>query len=138
MIKALVRDWMISDPISISENADLPDAYWLMIKNNVRRLLVVDDDKLVGIITMDDLRPKLLTNVVGMYSERTNNILAQIKINQVMTKNPKTASADQSLVEAAQKMLTHNISTLPVMDGENLVGIITEKDIFRALVELAS
>ncbi len=138
MIKALVRDWMISDPISISENADLPDAYWLMIKNNVRRLLVVDDDKLVGIITMDDLRPKLLTNVVGMYSERTNNILAQIKINQVMTKNPKTASADQSLVEAAQKMLTHNISTLPVMDGENLVGIITEKDIFRALVALAS
>lgn len=138
MIKVLVRDWMIPDPISISENADLPDAYWLMIKNNVRRLLVVDDDKLVGIITMDDLRPKLLTNVVGMYSERTNNILAQIKINQVMTKNPKTASADQSLVEAAQKMLTHNISTLPVMDGENLVGIITEKDIFRALVELAS
>ena len=138
MIKALVRDWMVPNPISISENADLPDAYWLMIKKNVRRLLVVDDDKLVGIITMDDLRPKLLTNVVGMYSERTNNILAQLKINQVMTKNPKTASVDQSLVEAAQKMLAHNISTLPVMDGENLVGIITEKDIFRALVELAS
>jgi acetoin utilization protein AcuB len=53
-----------------------------------------------------------------------------------MTENPKTISHTASLIDAARLMLTHKISALPVLDEENLVGIITESDIFRAFVEL--
>ncbi|MEJ2266852.1 MAG: CBS domain-containing protein [Anaerolineales bacterium] len=51
-----------------------------------------------------------------------------------MTPNPKTISADAPLIKAAHQMLENKISALPVMDGDKLVGIITESDIFRALV----
>ena len=54
-----------------------------------------------------------------------------------MSLNPKTPSPDTPLVKAAQLMLENNISTLPVMDDDKLVGIITESDILRAFVEFA-
>jgi acetoin utilization protein AcuB len=53
----------------------------------------------------------------------------------MMTKDPKTISASALLIEAASQMLEYKIGALPVMDGDKLVGIITESDIFRALVK---
>ena len=131
----LVRDWMTPDPITINSSASLPDAYWLMIENKVRRLPVVDGGHLVGIVTLEDIREKVPATIAGVDFVRTNDMLAKLPIYQVMTKNPKTISVDAPLVEAARQMLEYKISALPVMDGGQLVGIITESDIFRALVK---
>ena len=59
-----------------------------------------------------------------------------MSVRQVMTKDPKTISPDAPLTEAARMMLEHEISALPVMDENQLVGIIAESDIIRAFVEL--
>lgn len=53
----LVCDWMVPDPITISPTSPLRDAYWLMLENKIRRLPVMDGDRLVGIVTLEDLRP---------------------------------------------------------------------------------
>jgi acetoin utilization protein AcuB len=130
-----IRDWMTPDPITISSNCTLPDAYWLMMNHKIRRLLVVDQGTLLGIITLEDLRGKLPSILTSMDPLRTSNMLSKLPICQVMTKNPKTIPVDATLIQAARQMLEFQISTLPVMDDNNVVGIITESDIFRAMVQ---
>lgn len=135
MIMKQVKDWMNSHVITVSGSSTLPDAYWLMLENNVRRLPVVEDGVLVGIVTMEDLRRMDPIEAAGYDIIRISNMLAKLPIRQLMTKNPKTIAPTESLVKAAQLMLRNKISTLPVLDGDELVGIITERDIFRAFVE---
>ena len=135
MIKKQVKDWMNSHVITVSGSSTLPDAYWLMLENDVRRLPVVEDGVLVGIVTMEDLRRMDPIEAAGYDIIRISNMLAKLPIRQLMTKNPKTIAPAESLVKAAQLMLRNKISTLPVLDGDELVGIITESDIFRAFVE---
>jgi len=132
----LVRDWMTPNPVIISSLTPLRDAYWLMIDNKVRRLPVVDDEHLVGIVTMEDLRRAEPPTGIGLDLVKITDMLSRMTVRQLMTKDPKTISPAASLVEAARMMLEHDISTLPVMKAGQLVGIITECDIFRAFVEL--
>jgi acetoin utilization protein AcuB len=132
----LVRDWMTPDPITIYGNVTLPEAYWLMVRNEIRRLLVVEGGVLVGIVTLEDIRQKMPASFINIDPVRVSDMFSKLPVCQVMTKNPKTISADSPLVEAAQQMLEYKISTLPVMEKDKLVGIITESDIFRILVKL--
>ena len=135
MIENLVQDWMTSDPITIPSTCALPDAYWLMINHKVRRLLVVDHEKLVGIVTLEDLRGKVPSILTSMDPLRANNMHTKLPVCRVMSENPKTIEVNATLLKAARLMLEFKISTLPVMEGSKLVGIITESDIFRALVK---
>lgn len=130
-----VRDWMTPDPITISSDADLPEAYWLMVNNKIRRLPVVDRGTLVGIVTLEDLRRMMPADVIRVDPVRVVDMLSKTPVRWMMTREPKTISASAPLIEAASQMLEHKIGALPVMDGDRLVGIITESDIFRALVK---
>ena len=135
MNKNLVRDWMTPNPLTVTSNVTIPEAYWMMVENKIRRLLVVDDENLVGVITIDDLRQKIPFTTFSLDAVRASDILTNYPIGKIMSLNPKTTSPDILLVRAAQLMQENNISTLPVMDDDKLVGIITESDIFRAFVE---
>jgi CBS domain-containing protein len=137
MNKNLVRDWMTPNPLTVTSNVTIPEAYWMMVNNKIRRLLVVDNENLVGVITIDDLRQKIPFTTFSLDAVRASDILTNYPIGKIMSLNPKTTSPDTPLVKAAQLMLENNISTLPVMDDDKLVGIITESDIFRAFVELS-
>jgi len=137
LMKALVKDWMTSDPVTAPSSCTLPEAYWLMLDNKIRRLLVVEKGKLVGIVTLNDLRRTGPIRVPGFDLIHISDVLSKLPVRQLMTKNPKTISPATTLSEAAQLMIEHKISTLPVLDGNKLVGIITESDIFRAFVDLA-
>jgi len=106
-----------------------------MVNNKIRRLPVVDKDTLVGIVTLDDLRGKVPATLIGMDPVRASDILTKLPVRQVMSENPKTITADATLVDAARLMLEFKISALPVMNDAKLIGIITESDIFRALVK---
>jgi len=132
----LVRDWMIPKPVTVSPSAPLRDAYWLMLENKVRRLPVMDGERLVGIVTLEDVRRVEPPTGVGLDLVKITDMLSRMAVRQVMTKDPKTIAPDAPLIEAARMMLEHNISALPVMEGNQLAGIITESDIFRAFVEL--
>lgn len=134
----LVQDWMTPDPITVSSNVAIPEAYWLMVNNKIKRLLVVDDEKLVGIVTVDDLRQKIPFTAFAMDAVQASDILSHYPISRLMSTSPTTTSPDALLVEAAQVMVDKNISTLPVVKETRVVGIITEGDIFRAFVALAS
>jgi acetoin utilization protein AcuB len=131
-----IKDWMTTNPVTVTSNITLPEAYWLMVENRIRRLLVVDGGKLVGIVTMEDLRGSFHTDIIAINPLKVNQILSEMPVRQLMSKDPITIDMDSSVIQAAQTMLTHRISTLPVIEAGRVVGIITESDLFRVLVDI--
>ncbi len=131
MEKIHVRDWMTANPITIAPKATLTDAYKLMKGHRIRRLPVVDEhDKLVGIITIGDVRE-------AHFFDPLHPEFSQVRVEQVMTIDPITVAPKSTIRDAALLMLQHKIGGLPVKEGDKLVGIITESDIFLVLaVEL--
>lgn len=132
----LVRDWMTADPVIVTSKTTLPEAHELMRQRRVRRLPVVDDGALVGIITLGDVREASPSDATSLSIYELNYLLSRLTIGKIMTKHVITVTPTTTIREAAGIMLLHKISGLPVMDGNTLVGIITESDIFRVVMKL--
>jgi acetoin utilization protein AcuB len=132
----LVKEWMSRDVQVVRPDMPVGDAYDLMMKRNIRRLPVVDDGQLVGIITLGDLREARPSPATGLSIYELNYLLSKLTAGQVMTHNPYTVTPNTPIQEAARTMLDRKVSGLPVVDEEErLVGIITESDIFRMLID---
>lgn len=133
----LVRDRMTEDPITATADLPITEARELMRKNEVRRLPVVDDKgNLVGIVTRDDILLASPSPVTSLSVWEITYLLSQVTVDEVMTKDVFTVSADCPVEEAARVMVDNKISGLPVMQDDELVGIITESDIFKSFLEL--
>jgi len=129
-----VKEWMTSSPITIDSSAKISEAHQLMKSKSVRRLPVLHGGKLVGIITIGDVREASPSDATTLSIWELNYLWAQLTVEKVMSKKLVTVTPDQSILDAAQIMLEQKISGLPVVQGDQLVGIITESDIFRMLV----
>ena len=139
MKRLQVQDWMTPDPITVDRNANLSTVYHLMRLNEIRRLPVVDArGKLIGIVTRGDLREARPTEhaTLGRVSPWELHILAAtLEVKDFMTTSPFTVTPEAPIREAARLMLTHKIGGLPVVENEQVVGILTESDLFRFIVE---
>lgn len=132
MKQELVRDWMTREVITISPGTSLAEAHKLMVEKRVRRLPVLDHGRIVGIVTLGDVRGAEPSQASSLSVWEMNNLLAKLKVPEIMSRNPATIQQDASIAEAAQVMLEKKFSGLPVVDeAGRLVGIITESDIFR-------
>jgi acetoin utilization protein AcuB len=136
MKKELVKDWMSGDVVTITPETTLPEAHRIMVREEIRRLPVVDSDgRLVGIVTLGDIRGAEPSPATSLSIWEMNHLLATLKVEKIMTRNPFTIGIDATLGEAARTMLEHRISGLPVVDDDmRVVGIITESDIFSMVV----
>jgi acetoin utilization protein AcuB len=135
MKQELVQDWMTRQVITIAPETSLKEAHDIMRKKNIRRLPVATHGKVLGIVTLGDIRGAEPSQASSLSVWEMNDMLAKLKVSQIMTRNPETIQQTTSIGEAAQIMLDKKFSGLPVVDEENhLVGIITESDIFRLVV----
>lgn len=136
MRQDLVKDWMTRDVITITPETTLPEAHKLMNDYQIRRLPVVKDGHLVGIVTLGDIRGAEASQATSLSIWELNYLLSKLMVKEIMTCRPIVISQEATIDEAAQVMLDNKISGLPVVDyhGE-LVGIITESDIFRIVVQ---
>jgi CBS domain-containing protein len=131
-----VREWMTSPVLTISPTASISSAHQIMKENGVRRLPVVDHDRLVGIITIGDVREASPSDATTLSIWELNYLWAQLTVEKIMTRHPYTIEASRSILDAAQIMLDKKVSGLPVVDEDGkLVGMITESDVFRMLVK---
>jgi CBS domain-containing protein len=96
----------------------------------------MDEGALVGMVTVEGLHWAKLPKGIGLDLASITDKLSKMTIHQMMTKEVKTISPDASLMDAARLMLKHRINALPVINKDELAGIITESDIFRVCVEL--
>jgi CBS domain-containing protein len=135
MKQELVKDWMTRNVVTITPDTALPEAHRLMTDKRIRRLPVVQDGLLVGIITLGDVRGAEPSGATSLSVWELNYLLGKVKIEEIMNRNLITISPNATISQAAGLMLEHKISGLPVVDNATgLVGIITESDIFRMVV----
>ena len=133
----LVKDRMTRDPVTITPNTSFPEAVRIIRQHRIRHLPVVGHEKeLVGIVARTDLMhasPSVATpaNVFEM-----SYVLANLHIREVMSSPPITVSEETPLEEAAKVMVERKFGCLPVMRNGELVGVITETDIFKTFVEV--
>jgi acetoin utilization protein AcuB len=131
-----VKDWMTSAVQVAERDTSVADAYSTMMQNGIRRLPVVEHGKLVGIVTLGDLREARPSSATSLSIYELNYLLAKLTLGQVMTHEPYTVTAATPIQQAARIMLERKVSGLPVVDEDNRpVGIITETDIFRMLID---
>jgi acetoin utilization protein AcuB len=129
-----VRDWMTPNPVTVTADTPLLDAHQLMVERKIRRLPVMKDGRLVGIITLGDVRGAQPSEATSLSVWEINYLISKLTVERVMSHPPITIEADRPVREAARVMLENKIAGLPVMEGGRLVGIITESDVFRMVV----
>ncbi len=133
-----VSDRMSTEVFTISIDANVNEAFRIMKEKNIRRLPVMDQGRLVGIITLGDLNQASPSAATSLSIHELNYLLARTRVRDVFPPHQEVITVTpQNYIETAAKlMLQHQISGLPVMEGDKLVGIITETDLFRALIDI--
>jgi acetoin utilization protein AcuB len=135
--KSRVKDWMTQEPMTVDPETSAVEAYERMRDRKIRRLPVVGADaQLVGIITRSDIEATVSFSHTSSGWSDARFALAGTTVGEIMTREPFTVSPQNSMRETAKMLLDHRLSGLPVVEDGKLVGIITETDVFRLVVEL--
>jgi len=130
----LVRALMQSPVITITPTTTLPHIKTLLREHQIRRLPVVDHNRLVGIVTLGDVRNACPSEATTLSIYELSYLLTTLTASEIMRQSVVTVQADAYVADAARLMLTQKISGLPVLEGARLVGMLTESDIFRAVI----
>ncbi len=128
----LVRDSMSREVVAVSPETTAAQALALCRERRIRHLPVLDGGRLVGVVSDRDLRSA--TPVLG--DPERAAALERVRAVEVMTREPVTAHPDDPVESAANAMRERWIGCLPVLDDDELVGIITSSDVMEALVFL--
>lgn len=132
-----VKDRMTKHPLTISADESLSSAHQYMQEQAVRHLPVVDKaGKMVGLVTEDDLLKAGPSAATLLSVWEIHSLLLKVKVKDVMVQEVITTTEDTPIEEAAHLLLEHKIGCLPVQRDGQLVGIITESDLFRTFMEL--
>lgn len=133
-----VKDRMSANPVTVTPETNVAEAFKLMKDKSIRRLPVVDKNKLIGIITMSDLNQAAPSSATTLSIYELNYLLAKTKIKDILGKTKLITVNQNAYIEIAAKMLRENkIGGMPVVDDDGkLVGVITETDIFDSFLEI--
>jgi len=132
-----VKEFMTPDPITITPDTAVPAALRLMAEKKIRRLPVVDNrGKLVGIVSDKDLLHASPSPATSLAIWEITDLMSRLKVEKVMTRNVISVTEDTPLEEAALIMADKRIGSLLILRDKKLVGIITESDLFRVLLDL--
>ena len=145
-----VNEFMTKDVISCHENNTVEEAAKIMVKEGFSVIPVIDDDRnLVGILTESDFVgtkaniPHALVTIKQLFGQVFNlsdieSIYHNAKrksLSEVMTKRPVTVASNSSLTSLIDTMITKNLKRIPIVSKNELVGIVTRKDLLKAFVK---
>ena len=131
----MCRDLMTAKPITVDPETPMLEAGQRMLRERIRHLVVVDDGRVVGIVTDRDVRLNLPSPATSLSVWEMNYLLQQVTVGGVMTTSVIVVDPDRPIAEAARIMMDHKIGALPVVEEGRLVGIVTESDFVRAMAE---
>ena len=124
-----VSDWMSRDPLTVTPDASIGHVVRLMRARGIRHLLVMDGERLAGIVSNRDAHRLLLGG--------DHTIPPRAPVARVMTENVVTVSPDTPVIVAARELLDGKIGALPVVEGDRPIGILTQSDVLEALLAWA-
>jgi acetoin utilization protein AcuB len=132
-----VRDEMTTHPLSITPDQPIAEAQRIMKDLGIRHLPVVSaKGNLVGLITRTTLDEAMPSSLTTLSIWELNYQLNKIKVSEAMLRDVVTTTEDVPIEQAARLMLEKKVGSLPVMRGDRLVGIITDVDLMRTMMEL--
>ena len=131
-----VKNRMSKDVICINENESISKALDLMSLNDLHRLPVINDNKLVGLITRSIIASNTPSNATSLSVFELNYLISKTSVKDIMIKDVITCSAEDLLEDVAVKMRKENVGCLPVVENDRVIGIITHNDIFDAFIDL--
>ncbi len=126
-----VREVMKKKVVRISADDTLWIVKEIMDLASVRHIPVVDGGTLVGVVSQRDLLRASLSNVMGISAEEQKIFLEGVRISEVMSAPPRTIGPGEAIQAAARAMAEYKIGCLPVVDGREIVGILTETDVLH-------
>ncbi len=133
----LVENWMNPNVITVDADDSMLDATKLLKEHNIRHLPVLEKGKLVGVITDRDLKRAAPSDATALEAHELLYLIANIKVREIMTKNPITVPYNFTIEEAAELLLQARISGMPVVDKDgDVIGTITQTDLFKVLISL--
>lgn len=133
----IVKNVMAKNPVCIAPEASVTDAKALMNKHKIGKLPVVDKaNRLVGILTKNDLSKAGPSEATTLDMFEIGYLLSKLTVSKVMNKNVITVAENETVEECARIMVDNQIGCVPVMDGNVLVGIITESDLFNLFTDM--
>lgn len=128
-----IEDIMRKDVVTVSPSTSIGEALLLLRANRIRHLPVLQDDRLVGIVSDRDLRDALPSRLL---THEDDDTILHKPVIAIMQKQVVTAHPLDFIEDASAHMYEHKVGSLPVVEGEKLVGMITESDLFSSLIEL--
>ena len=134
-----VSDLMSREVVTLDRNETLDLADHIMSLGRIRHMPVLDEDgTLCGVVSQRDLFRGALATALGYGAVAQSKLLAALQVKEVMTTELFTATPDMPIEDAAGVMLHHKIGCLPVLEGDRLVGLITEADFVKHVAELSA
>lgn len=131
-----VRDFMSKDLITVNADTPIFDAIDLMKKNKIHRLPVVEESKLIGLITEGVIQEALPSKATSLSVYEVNYLLNKTNVKDIMIKKVETTKPDALLEDAIAQMREKNVGVLPVLENDAIIGIITNNDIFDAFLKI--
>ena len=133
----IVRDFMTKNPFYTNPKEQIYNVKSVMDREKFSKVPVLDDSgKLVGVVTKTDLKKAMPSEATTLDIYELSYLLSKITVEKVMKKDPITVHKDATIEEAAKIMSEKGLSSLVVMDGEVLTGILSKSDLFKALVNM--
>lgn len=131
-----VHQRMTANPFTTTPGTSIPDAAEVMTSRSVRHLPVVDDGRVVGVISLNDIRAALPSKATTLSAQEATYLVSKLDVAKVMSKPALTIGPDALLEEAAVLMRDRKIEMLPVVDDGRLVAVITESDLLDAFIDM--
>jgi len=130
-----VRRYMTRNPVIVGPNDSVRKARLLMRQGHVRRLPVVEDRRVVGIVTDRDIWERSPTSVSDLHEEDGPDLADHLRVMGMMTLRPVTIPVTLSVVDAARRLRESRVGCLLVLEDGGLVGILTKSDLIDALLD---
>lgn len=132
-----VKDFMTRKVVYVSPETTIAHAADMMKEQGLRRLPVIANDRLVGLVTEGTIADASPSKATSLSIYEMNYLLNKTKVKDVMVKDVVTVSPFASLEDAIYLMMKHKIGVLPVAEDGILSGIITDRDIFKTFLEVS-
>ena len=133
-----VREIMSTDVVVVGRNDDLSQVEDRMVTKKLRHVPVVENGEVVAIVSQRDLFKAMMSSTMGYGEKAQKAYLHSVRVKEMMTYPVVTVTPDTSVSEAADLMVHKGIGCLPVVEGTQLVGLVTKTDLLRCLHPLGS